>query len=184
MATQHYACTLLKKFGMLPWRRAVETTRENMSRAVLHHNRVLLKCCFHPWLEFTRRVNEERLEAADALCKNILLGRTWRQWRKVRGDNLCLNCLQYSIFPWVCWVRKNMSNGRHLGFVRRAQTRENTKPFTLLRPRCTRSLKSKPSPSIRPGWSSRFINKICLVSFSKMGEHLKEVDWVHMLWWF
>jgi len=82
MATQHYAYTLLKRFGMLPWRRAVETTRENMSRAALHHNRVLLKCCFHPWLEFTRRVNEERLEAAEALCKNILLRRTWRQWRK------------------------------------------------------------------------------------------------------
>lgn len=82
IATQHYACTLLKKFGMLPWRRVVETTRENMSRAALHHNRVLLKCCFHPWLKFTRRINEERLEAADTLCKNILLRRTWRQWRK------------------------------------------------------------------------------------------------------
>ena len=102
MATQHYACTLLKKFGLLPWRRVVETTRENMSRAALHHNKVLLKCCFHPLLEFTRRVNEERLQAAEALCKNILLRRTWRQWRKVRGANLCLNSLQYITFTWVC----------------------------------------------------------------------------------
>lgn len=74
MATQHYACTLLKKFGMLPWRRVVGTTQENMSRAALHHNRVLLKCCFHSCLDFTW-VNEERLEAADTLCKNILLRR-------------------------------------------------------------------------------------------------------------
>ena len=80
----------------------MEMTRENMSRAALHHNRVLLKCSFHPWLEFARRVNEERLEAAEALCKNILLRRTWRQWRKVRGANFCLDSLQYSIFPWVC----------------------------------------------------------------------------------
>ena len=85
----------------------METTRENMSRATLHHNRVLLNCCFHPWLEFTRRVNEERFETAEALCKKILLRRTWRQWRKVRGANLCLNCR----------VRKNISNGRHLGCV-------------------------------------------------------------------
>jgi len=82
MATQHYACTLLKKFGMLPWRRLVEMTRENMSRAALHHNRVLLECSFHPWLEFTRRVNEERLDAGEALYKKILLRRMWRQWRK------------------------------------------------------------------------------------------------------
>lgn len=133
MATQHYACTLLKKFGMSPWRRVVEMTRENMSSAALYHNRVLLKRCFHPWLEFTRRVNEERLEAADALCKNILLRRTWRQWRKVRRVNLYLNCLQYSIFPLVCGVRKNMLNGRHLGFVRRALTSEDTKRFSLLK---------------------------------------------------
>lgn len=70
---------------MLPWRHVVEMTRENMSRAALHHNRVLLKCCFHPWLEVTRRVNKERLEAAEALHKRILLRRTWRQWRKVRA---------------------------------------------------------------------------------------------------
>lgn len=62
----------------------MEMTRENMSRAALHHNRVLLECSFHPWLEFTRRVNEERLEAAEALYKKILLRRMWRQWRKVR----------------------------------------------------------------------------------------------------
>lgn len=82
LATQHYACVLLKKYGLSPWRHLVETTRENMSRAVLHHNRLLLTRCFHPWLDFTRRANEDRLEASEALHQNILLRRMWRQWRK------------------------------------------------------------------------------------------------------
>ena len=90
VATQHYASTLLKKFGMLPWRRLVEMTRENMSRATLHHNRVLQSCCFHPWLDFTRAVSEERHEAAESLNKMILLRRTWKQWRKVSEGSLPL----------------------------------------------------------------------------------------------
>ena len=102
MATQHYAYTLFKKFGMLPWRRLVEMSRENMSRAVLHHNLVLQKCCFYPWLEFTRRVNEERLEAAQVLYKRILLRRAWRQWRKVIAACLCLDFLLFPIFSYNC----------------------------------------------------------------------------------
>ena len=113
MATQHYAYTLLKKFGMLPWRRLVEMTRENISRAALHHNRVLLKCCFHPWLEFTRRVNEERLDAAEALCKKILLRRTWRQWRKVRACTLCLDCVQYG--SWAVLLKYTFISIRQNG---------------------------------------------------------------------
>ena len=156
MATQHYACTLLKMFGMLPWRRVVETTRENMSRAALHHNRVLLECCFHPWLELTRRVNEERLEAADALCKNILLRRTWRQWKKVRGANLCLSCLQYSIFHGflefvrtrrrpVCWFRAASTNKGRYQTVFTSQTSLRKVPII------------KPNANILPGWSSRLV---------------------------
>jgi len=82
MATQHYATTLLMKFGLLPWRRLVEMTHENMSRAILHHSRALQSWCFHPWLEFTRQVKEERDRAAVTLHNRILLRRTWRQWRK------------------------------------------------------------------------------------------------------
>jgi len=173
MATQHYAYTLLKKFGMLPWRRVVETTRENMSRAALHHNRVLLKCCFHPWLEFTRRVNEERLEAAEALCKNILLRRTWRQWRKVRAASLSLDCSQYLIFPWLCKVRKSISDGPDVGFGWRAQAKEGTKFFPLLRPCCTRSKQSKASTGILPIRFSGWITEIRLQSIGEMGDHLK-----------
>ena len=112
MSTQHYAYTLLKKFGLLPWRRLVEIARVNMSRAVLHHNRVLQSCCFHPWLEFTRRVTEERLEAADTLNKRILLRRTWRQWRKVRAASLCL------VFIWVVTQRFSALWGRKLSVTR------------------------------------------------------------------
>ena len=83
MATQHYVTTLLAKFGLLPWRRLVEITHENMSRATLHHNRVLLSCCFYPWLEHTRKMKEERERAAQSLYNRILLRRTWKQWRKV-----------------------------------------------------------------------------------------------------
>ena len=84
IATQHYTYVILKKYGLSPWRHLVETARENLSRAVLHHNRMLLTSCFHPWLDFTEKANEERLKAAEALHQHILLRRTWRQWRKVR----------------------------------------------------------------------------------------------------
>ena len=83
MATQHYTTTLLVKFGLLPWRRLVEIARENMARATLYHNMVLLRMCFSPWLKYTRQVGEEREKAADSLYKKILLRRTWKQWRKV-----------------------------------------------------------------------------------------------------
>lgn len=82
IATQHYTYVILKKYGLSPWRHLVETARENLSRAVLHHNRMLLTSCFHPWLDFTEKANEERLKAAEALHQHILLRRTWRQWRK------------------------------------------------------------------------------------------------------
>lgn len=82
MATQHYTTTLLVKFGLLPWRRLVEIARENMARATLYHNMVLLRMCFSPWLKYTRQVGEEREKAADSLYKKILLRRTWKQWRK------------------------------------------------------------------------------------------------------
>ena len=55
---------------------------ENMSRATLHHNRILLSMCFHPWLEYVKQTREERDEAADLLYNKILLRRTWKQWRK------------------------------------------------------------------------------------------------------
>ena len=84
MATQHYATTLITKFGLLPWKRLVEMMQENMSRATLHHNRALLSSCLYPWLEYTRLVKEEREKAAELLYNKILLRRTWRQWRKVR----------------------------------------------------------------------------------------------------
>lgn len=82
MATQHYATTLITKFGLLPWKCLVEMMQENMSRATLHHNRALLSSCLYPWLEYTRLVKEEREKAAELLYNKILLRRTWRQWRK------------------------------------------------------------------------------------------------------
>ena len=83
MATQHYTTTLLTKFGLLPWKRLVLMTQENMSRATLHHHRVLQSSFFYPWLEFTRRVEGERENAAELLYNRILLRRMWKQWRKV-----------------------------------------------------------------------------------------------------
>lgn len=86
MATEHCATTLLFKFGLLPWKRLVEMTHENLSRAILHHNSVLLRRCFHPWLKYTREIKEEREKAAESLHNRILLRQTWRQWRKVSSS--------------------------------------------------------------------------------------------------
>ena len=93
MATQHYVTTLLTKFGLLPWKRLVEMTQENMSRATSHHNGVLLSSCLYPWLEYTRQVKEEREKAAELLYNKILLRRTWRQWRKVRPFCYSQRCI-------------------------------------------------------------------------------------------
>lgn len=82
IATQHYTSTLLVKFGLLPWRRLVSMMHENMSRATLHHNSVLLRMSFHPWLEYSKQAREERDKAAEFLYNKILLRRTWKQWRK------------------------------------------------------------------------------------------------------
>ena len=94
MATQHYATTLRTKFGLLPWKRLIEMTQENMSRATLHHSRALLSSCLYPWLEYTRQVKKQREKAAELLYNKILLRRTWRQWRKVRlfcYSQCCIN---------------------------------------------------------------------------------------------
>ena len=96
-ADQHYARTLLQTRGVLPWRRLVAMTQENMGVAVKHHNIGLLEGCFYPWLEHTRRANQEREIAAGQLANKILLKRSWRQWRKVRSCALALLCFE----PWI-----------------------------------------------------------------------------------
>lgn len=112
MATQHYATTLLVKFGLLPWRRLVEMSHEKMSRATLHHNRVSLTCCFYPLLDYMRKMKEDRERAAESLYNKILLRRTWKQWRKVSPTwfDAYLNIYTIPYFTWKYDVRSDSVN--------------------------------------------------------------------------
>ena len=82
-AEQHYNRTLLRKYGLSPWKRLVTMSTENMSRALDHHNGSLVRGCFCPWLEYTQKQTEQREKAADLLNRWILLRRYWTSWRKV-----------------------------------------------------------------------------------------------------
>lgn len=115
-ADDHYHRTLVKKYGLVPWRRLLEAMDEMMSRADKFFKNRLLAVSFQEWFKLARTECQLRNELADNLFKRILLCRGWRSWRKVLCKRftsqlslLLMRQLCYSIYS-LCITCKSSVN--------------------------------------------------------------------------
>uniref|UniRef100_A0A663LKA1 Coiled-coil domain containing 191 n=1 Tax=Athene cunicularia TaxID=194338 RepID=A0A663LKA1_ATHCN len=87
-ARDHYEKVLLRKLGMVPWKRLREQAKENLVVAQRHHCLGLQRKCLMTWLQDTQRSLMEKVSQAQDFCSHTLLRQSFRSWLKV--------CLHYT----------------------------------------------------------------------------------------
>ncbi|XP_010142193.1 PREDICTED: coiled-coil domain-containing protein KIAA1407 homolog [Buceros rhinoceros silvestris] len=83
-ARDHYEKVLLRKLGMVPWKRLREQARENLMAAQRHHCLGLQRKCLMTWLQDTQRSLKEKMSQAEDFYSCMLLRRGFRNWLKYK----------------------------------------------------------------------------------------------------
>uniref|UniRef100_A0A8D0EK13 Coiled-coil domain containing 191 n=1 Tax=Strix occidentalis caurina TaxID=311401 RepID=A0A8D0EK13_STROC len=81
-ARDHYEKVLLRKLGMVPWKRLREQTKENLVVAQRHHCLGLQRKCLMTWHRDTQGSLMEKVSRAQDFYFRMLLRRGFRNWRK------------------------------------------------------------------------------------------------------
>lgn len=84
-ADDHYHRTVVRKYGVEPWKKLVGAMGEMMLHAQSFSENRLLGICLREWSRHTKTECELRNELASELNRKILLSRGWQSWRKVYG---------------------------------------------------------------------------------------------------
>uniref|UniRef100_A0A8C6YTW4 Coiled-coil domain containing 191 n=1 Tax=Nothoprocta perdicaria TaxID=30464 RepID=A0A8C6YTW4_NOTPE len=82
-AREHYEKVLLRKWGLLPWKKLREEAKENLVVAQRHHGLGLQRRCLMAWLHDTREGLMEKVCRAEDFCSLSLLRMGFRNWLKV-----------------------------------------------------------------------------------------------------
>ncbi|XP_025938340.1 coiled-coil domain-containing protein 191 isoform X3 [Apteryx rowi] len=83
-ARDHYEKVLLRKLGLLPWKRLREEAKENLVVAQRHHCLGLQRKCLITWLQHTQESLMEKVSRAEAFCSLTLLRTGFRNWLKYK----------------------------------------------------------------------------------------------------
>ncbi|KAM4683129.1 coiled-coil domain-containing protein 191 isoform 4-T4 [Amazona ochrocephala] len=83
-ARDHYKKVLLRKLGMVPWKRLREQAKENLVVAQRHHCLGLQRKYLMAWLQETQRSLMEKVSRAEDFYSHILLRRGFRNWLKYK----------------------------------------------------------------------------------------------------
>ncbi|XP_069723634.1 coiled-coil domain-containing protein 191 [Phaenicophaeus curvirostris] len=81
-ARDHYEKVLLRKLGMVPWKRLREQAKENLLVAQRHHCLGLQRKCLVMWLQYTQDSLMEKESQAEDFYSRTLLRRGFRNWLK------------------------------------------------------------------------------------------------------
>ncbi|NXI63036.1 CC191 protein, partial [Anseranas semipalmata] len=83
-ARDHYENVLLRKLGMVPWKRLREQAKENLVVAQKHHCLGLQRKCLMTWLQHTQGSLMEKVSRAEDFYSHTLLRRGFRNWLKYK----------------------------------------------------------------------------------------------------
>ncbi|XP_040452722.1 coiled-coil domain-containing protein 191 isoform X4 [Falco naumanni] len=104
-ARDHYEKVLLRKLGMVPWKRLREQAKENLVTAQRHHCLGLQRKCLVSWLQDTQRSLTEKAAQAEDFYSCVLLRRGFRNWLKYK-DYLSSLEERASALHAACLMRK------------------------------------------------------------------------------
>ncbi|NWU05757.1 CC191 protein, partial [Cephalopterus ornatus] len=104
-AKDHYEKVLLRKLGIVPWKRLREQAKENLVVAQRHHCLGLQRKCLMAWLQDTQQSLTEKMSQAEDFCSHMLLRRGFRNWLKYK-DYLSTQEERASTFHAACLMRK------------------------------------------------------------------------------
>ncbi|NXD07179.1 CC191 protein, partial [Nothocercus nigrocapillus] len=83
-AREHYEKVLLRKWGLLPWKRLREKAKENLVVARRHHGLDLQRKCLMAWLQHTQQGLMEKVSQAEDFYSLSLLRMGFRNWLKYK----------------------------------------------------------------------------------------------------
>ncbi|NWH87004.1 CC191 protein, partial [Aegithalos caudatus] len=104
-ARDHYEKVLLRKLGIVPWKRLREQAKENLVVAQRHHSLALERKCLMTWLQDAQQSLKEKMSRAEDFYSHILLRWGFRNWLKYK-DYLSAQEERSSTFHTVCLMRK------------------------------------------------------------------------------
>ncbi|NWU36538.1 CC191 protein, partial [Hylia prasina] len=104
-ARDHYEKVLLRKLGIVPWKRLREQAKENLVVAQRHHSLRLQRKCLMTWLQDTQQSLREKMSRAEDFYSHMLLRWGFRNWLKYQ-DYLAAQEERSSAFHTVCLMRK------------------------------------------------------------------------------
>ncbi|XP_071841772.1 coiled-coil domain-containing protein 191-like isoform X3 [Apostichopus japonicus] len=81
-ADSHYRFSLLRNYGLKPWRKLIVASHQHWQVAVDHHSYALLQTYLLPWHRYTQATKSEQCSMADAKYKEILLQRSLNSWKQ------------------------------------------------------------------------------------------------------
>ncbi|XP_017689514.1 PREDICTED: coiled-coil domain-containing protein 191 isoform X2 [Lepidothrix coronata] len=96
-AKDHYEKVLLRKLGIVPWKRLREQAKENLVVAQRHHCLGLQRKCLMTWLQDTQQSLMEKMSQAEDFYSHMLLRWGFRNWLKEE---------RASTFHAACLMRK------------------------------------------------------------------------------
>ncbi|KAM6099347.1 coiled-coil domain-containing protein 191 [Theristicus caerulescens] len=118
-ARDHYEKVLLRKLGMVPWKRLKEQAKENLVVAERHHRLGLQRKCLMSWLQHTQGSLTEKVSRAEDFYSRTLLRRGFRNWLKYKDylstleegvSTLHAACLMRRYFSaWFDWITEEKS---------------------------------------------------------------------------
>lgn len=79
-AKTHYDRVLLKKWGLEPWKRLREQTKQNWEIAQRHHCFKLQRTCLLAWLHYVQETLSRKTEQADEFYFSSLLKKFFKGW--------------------------------------------------------------------------------------------------------
>ncbi|NXR67976.1 CC191 protein, partial [Rhadina sibilatrix] len=104
-ARDHYEKVLLRKLGIVPWKRLREQAKENLVVAQRHHSLGLQRKCLMTWLQDAQQSLREKMSRAEDFYSHMLLRWGFRNWLKYK-DYLSAQEERSSTFHTVCLMRK------------------------------------------------------------------------------
>ncbi|NXO15167.1 CC191 protein, partial [Oriolus oriolus] len=104
-ARDHYEKVLLRKLGILPWKRLREQAKENLVVAQRHHSLGLQRKCLMTWLQDAQQSLREKMSQAEDFHSHMLLRWGFRNWLKYK-DYISAQEERADTFHTVCLMRK------------------------------------------------------------------------------
>ncbi|NXB44906.1 CC191 protein, partial [Leucopsar rothschildi] len=104
-ARDHYEKVLLRKLGIVPWKRLREQAKENLVVAQRHHSLGLQRKCLMTWLQDAQQNLREKMSRTEDFYSHMLLRWGFRNWLKYK-DYLSTQEERASTFHTVCLMRK------------------------------------------------------------------------------